>query len=168
VSEGDFRALARSRTREQFIAAFPHPFLLGIPQLTRPMARGRTVLVTPIDVRDGLLMPRPRRQSGDAKILVLPVKKVQPSFPSMITVGRTQNNDLVIEDGEISKFHAFFRVSPSGVELADAGSRNGTFVQQRRLEPKGPSAPVMVGDAIQFGSLEFVFLDAGGVWERLR
>src|SRR5207302_10503529 len=74
--------------------------------------------------------------------LVLPLRKVQSTFPSMITVGRTDNNDLVVPDEQVSKFHAFFRLVGERVEISDAGSRNGTFVGGRRIESRGASVPL--------------------------
>lgn len=103
-----------------------------------------------------------------ARPLVLPLRKIQPTFPSMITVGRTDNNDLVVPDEQISKFHAFFRLVDDRVELSDAGSRNGTFVGSRKLEPRGVGAPVRVRDKFSFGAVEFQLFDARGCWEFLR
>ncbi|HEX8950905.1 MAG TPA: FHA domain-containing protein, partial [Polyangia bacterium] len=100
--------------------------------------------------------------------LVLPLRKVQSTFPSMITIGRTDNNDLVVPDEQVSKFHAFFRIVGDRVELSDAGSRNGTFVGNRRLESRGASAPVSPGDRCAFGAVEFQLFDARGCWEWLR
>jgi S1-C subfamily serine protease len=46
-----------------------------------------------------------------------------------LVVGRDPGADLVLEDDEISRFHASFRrLADGGVELKDLGSRNGTFV----------------------------------------
>ena len=100
--------------------------------------------------------------------LVLPLRKVQSTFPSMITVGRTDNNDLVIPDEQVSKFHAFFRIVGERVELTDAGSRNGTFIGSRRLEARGASGPLNLRDRFAFGAVEFQLLDARGCWEWLR
>jgi pSer/pThr/pTyr-binding forkhead associated (FHA) protein len=86
----------------------------------------------------------------------------------MITVGRTENNDLVIPDEQVSKFHAFFRLVGDRVELTDAGSRNGTFVGSRRLEARGSSAPLNARDRFAFGAVEFQLFDARGCWEWLR
>src|SRR5262249_7924973 len=97
--------------------------------------------------------------------LVLPLRKVQPTFPSMITVGRTDNNDLVVPDEQISKFHAFFRLVGDRVELSDADSRNGTFVGTRRLEPRGASVPLVANDRFSFATIEFQLFDARGCWE---
>ena len=86
----------------------------------------------------------------------------------MITVGRTQNNDVVLPDVSISRFHAWFRVDPAGVELTDAGSRNGTFVGERELGKNGPPVRLASGDEVRFGSKAFQFFSPGDAWERLR
>jgi FHA domain len=164
----EYRNLVRANSRAKFIEICPYPFLLGMPQLSRPSQPGKTILVSQQD-RDALLAPlRKRRPSTETALIVLPVRKVQEAFPSMITVGRTSNNDVVIEDVQVSKFHAFFRINGDQLELADAGSRNGTFIGKLRLEAKGAARPVRQGETIRFGHLEFVFLDSGACWDRLR
>lgn len=100
--------------------------------------------------------------------LVLPLRKVQSTFPSMITIGRTENNDLVVPDEQVSKFHAFFRIVGDRVELSDAGSRNGTFVGSKKLVGRGAGAQVNRGDRFAFGAVEFQLFDARGCWEWLR
>jgi hypothetical protein len=163
----EYKNLAKANPRDKFISICDYPFLLGMPHLSRPHQPGRTVLLNHQDDSTSLLSGRPRRPSGDATLIVLPVRKVQEAFPSMITVGRTSNNDVVIEDVQISKFHAFFRPNGDKIELADAGSRNGTFIGKLRLESKGPPRVVRNGEEVRFGHLAFVLLDAGSVWDRL-
>src|SRR5207253_9820199 len=118
----EYRNLARANSRVRFIEVCPYPFLIGMPQLSRPSQPGRTILVSQED-REALMGPaaRKRRPSGETTLIVLPVRKVQDAFPSMITIGRTSNNDVVIEDVQVSKFHAFFRINGDQLELADAG-----------------------------------------------
>jgi pSer/pThr/pTyr-binding forkhead associated (FHA) protein len=41
---------------------------------------------------------------------------------------------LTIEDEELSRRHAVVRVVGGGVEIEDLGSRNGTFVNGRRID----------------------------------
>ena len=100
--------------------------------------------------------------------LVLPLRKVQSTLPSMITVGRTENNDLVVPDEQVSKFHAFFRIVGERVEVADAGSRNGTFVGSATGASGGAGARLNRGDRFAFGAVEFQLFDARGCWEWLR
>ena len=104
---------------------------------------------------------------GDAR-LVLPVRKIQGSFPSMITVGRTRNNDVVLADPTISKFHAYFRIVDNGWLLADAGSVNGTRIGDVLLPAKGAPQPVRFGDRLSFGERVLTFLDPAGAWTALR
>src|SRR5439155_10339301 len=104
----------------------------------------------------------------EAEFMILPVKKVQEAFPSMITIGRSPNNDVVIDDRQISKFHAFFKSEGNRLELFDAGSRNGTYVGRAQIKHKAPGAPLKSGDRLRFGLLQFLFVDAATCWERLQ
>jgi pSer/pThr/pTyr-binding forkhead associated (FHA) protein len=100
--------------------------------------------------------------------MVLAVRKVSDVFPSMITVGRTTNNDVLVGDVQVSKFHASFRVDGERIEIADHGSRNGTWVAGARLAANAPSRPVRYGETIRFGTVEFDLVDAAECWDRIR
>jgi pSer/pThr/pTyr-binding forkhead associated (FHA) protein len=111
-------------------------------------------------------------EPAEHALVAFPVRKRQPNYPHMITIGRTQNNDIVIPDVSVSKFHAFFRVpdepSPDArsLELCDAGSRNGTCVNGERLAPKQPVL-VHVNDSLRFGQVDLSLVDAGTLWDRV-
>ena len=185
----DWTELALVSRVDQWVAAHPYLFMISRGRLVRPARAGTATGMPALRNRD-TIVPRDPADLGRAptcafriselnkpkgtpterggRPLVLPLKKVQSTFPSMITVGRTDNNDLVIPDEQVSKFHAFFRLVGDRVELSDAGSRNGTFVGTRRLEPRGASAPVRPSDSFAFGAVEFQLFDARGCWEWLR
>src|SRR4051812_21962466 len=62
---------------------------------------------------------------------VCPVKKVKDNaFQRGVTVGRTSNNDVVLDHLSVSRFHAWFqRDEKSGIwSICDAGSKNGTKI----------------------------------------
>ncbi len=155
--------LALSMTREQFSARFACWFLCsdaGVAGPQRPQ---------PTDVwqlGENTASHRLADLAADGPPFAAPIKKVQASFPSMITVGRTQNNDIVVPDTSISKFHAFFRVTGGVVVVADAGSRNGTFVAGRALPPKQPM-PLRAGEHLQLARLAFVLLEPDRAWNWL-
>lgn len=159
----DYFKLAQGSSRDSFVSAFQHPFLVGEGVLHQPRP-GRTMTFESGDTVavDAQTIGRSELQ------LAFGVRKTNSTFPSMITVGRTRNNDVVIADVLISKFHAFFRIVGQHHELADAGSQNGTRVGERLLEPKGPALRVRYGDVIHFAQLRFAFLDAGAAWDALR
>jgi adenylate cyclase len=75
-----------------------------------------------------------------------------------VSFGRIANNQIVLPDEKVSRRHAL--VHPQGERefwAVDLGSRNGTYVNQRRL-----SQPIRLrdGDQIQVGPFSFVFRQA--------
>lgn len=164
-ADDDFAQLAAAQSREAFVAAFPHPFLVGESAL-RQARLGRTLTFdsgATFSADQRALATRDRSRQ-----LVLPVRKHHVTFPSMITVGRTKSNDVVIADALISKFHAFFRLVDGQHEFADGGSQNGTRINDRVLQPKGPGVRVRSGDVIHFAQVRVRFVDAGACWDALR
>jgi len=53
---------------------------------------------------------------------VFPIKKV------VTTIGRKLSNDFVIQDSQVSRFHAEIRYEEEYFILRDLGSTSGTFV----------------------------------------
>lgn len=71
------------------------------------------------------------------------------------TVGRSDDNDLVLPDRWISRNHAMLQGMDNGsFYLIDLGSRNGTFINGQRV-----SVPLILqdGDSIVFGQTEITF-----------
>ena len=171
----DWRAVVTARGKEAFVAAYPHPFLLALSGLEAPHGPARTIRMEGgAELMNAILAERRRLKAEDKDKdkgpLVLPVKKVQTTFPSMITVGRDKNNDIVVPDALVSKFHAFFRQLDDGEwGLADAGSANGTRLGDAELPPKGQPERVRSGDKIIFGGVSaFRFLESAALWAALR
>jgi FHA domain len=68
-------------------------------------------------------------------------------------VGRTAGCHLVLGDALVSRRHAAFRVTPSGVEVRDLGSRNGVLLNGERIE--GP-ALLKDGDQVRIGAQDLL------------
>lgn len=104
----------------------------------------------------GVSAPRPTATEP----LVFELKKGtsrQNAFGLGITVGRTENNDLAVDDNSVSRFHAYFQQDARGRwTLADAESKNGTFVDNVRLEPRQPKE-VKNKSRMRFGQVPMVF-----------
>jgi len=110
--------------------------------------------------------------------LVYPIQSTGRSpYPSMITVGRTRNNDIILPDESVSKFHAFFRDAtdipaggPPTLVLQDAGSRNGTLLGGKPVPTarQGPPVGIAAGALVRFGVVQLTFLDATGLRELVR
>ncbi len=83
-------------------------------------------------------------------------RKLNP-FTFGVTVGRVDNNDVALDDKSVSRFHAYLQETKAGWVLVDADSKNGTFLDGRKLS-KGEKAPLNDGAKIRFGEVEVDFL----------
>ena len=74
---------------------------------------------------------------------------------SSITIGRTADNDIVIDDKMVSRHHARLDKQDNTYTLTDLGSANGTWVNGRRISAP---VPLQANDSIRFGKVSvFVF-----------
>jgi pSer/pThr/pTyr-binding forkhead associated (FHA) protein len=70
--------------------------------------------------------------------------------PGEITIGRAPSNNLVVDEGAVSKVHARIERTKNQLVLEDLGSANGTFVNGARLN----EAFLKDGDAVSLGGVE--------------
>jgi pSer/pThr/pTyr-binding forkhead associated (FHA) protein len=104
---------------------------------------------------------------GGEPLVVVVTKNKENAFQRRITVGRTSNNDIVLDDRSVSRFHAFFEQHEgNGWTLTDAGSRNGSFVSGRRIAARKPVA-LSNGVAVRIGAVQLTFYSAAGFLELL-
>lgn len=105
----------------------------------------------------------PARARGPQGTLELHVLELRERFPARneLKLGRSLDNDAVLEDLTVSRTHAFFRREPhTGVwHVVDAGSHNGTFVGGVLIVPGRPT-PLFDRSALRFGRVEVSFLQA--------
>jgi PKD repeat protein len=69
-----------------------------------------------------------------------------------LTIGRAQDNDLVLDDAQISRYHARLTRKDRSLIVEDLGSTNGTLVNGRRIS--GPHA-LQPTETIAVGSTVF-------------
>jgi hypothetical protein len=117
----------------------------------------------------GRVEPQTHASMADAKppeqelgCVFLIVKKEGAPFPEQIGIGRAANTDVCVALSSISKYHAFFSADGAGgYVVADAGSKNGSWLDGQRLAPRQP-APLVDGSRVRFGSHKFVFYTHAG------
>jgi pSer/pThr/pTyr-binding forkhead associated (FHA) protein len=71
-------------------------------------------------------------------------------------VGRAQENQLILNDTDVSWLHAQILQQAQGHSVIDLGSTNGTFVNEQKLAPNNPRL-LYVGDTIRFGNTVFTY-----------
>ena len=71
-------------------------------------------------------------------------------------IGRSTQCDLVIEQRSVSRRHAKIAVTKSGVRVSDLGSRNGSWVDGKRILRR--SVAIGPGQELRLGDVIFVFV----------
>ncbi len=146
----------------------PDYFTAGVKLLTSfdtfadEAGREAAVNVTVPDLKNVILNPveekpaEPEKQIFTAQFTAGDsLNKVKLTFASKErkSIGRTKENDLVIDDASISKIHAAFVLNSDGqLMVADTGSTNGTFINGERIA-YGKAFVIKNGDKLQFGTV---------------
>ncbi|WKV75566.1 FHA domain-containing protein [Streptomyces sp. PCS3-D2] len=98
---------------------------------------------------------RPSRVSNPSMTTTFRRPSAVLPLPARTTVriGRATDNDLVIDELDVSRRHAELRALPDGgYEIADLGSHNGTYLNGA---PVTGAAPLAEGDIVGIGHLAF-------------
>lgn len=69
-------------------------------------------------------------------------------------IGRSSKSDIVVKHDTVSRFHAEIVISHDAGTFRDLGSRNGTFVDARRMNV----GALQVGQQLKFGDAAFLVM----------
>jgi len=99
---------------------------------------------------------------GDLLVALLP-----PMGESAVelTIGRSPDCDVVVDDGSVSRRHAVIRWSGESGVLVELGSSNGTFINGHRMKE---SWTLRDGDNVGIGDSAFTYLLSQSLHARLR
>lgn len=75
-----------------------------------------------------------------------------------MTVGRDPESTIFLNDVTVSRSHAVLSLDGDHVRIVDAGSLNGTYVNDQIVT----DALLKSGDTVQIGRFQMVFLSGGG------
>ena len=75
-----------------------------------------------------------------------------------LSIGRSPENDLVVEDDEVSRKHALLKNERGAMEVGDYRTGNGTFVNGKRVQQ---TARIQSGDIITLGKLQLELRHGG-------
>jgi len=97
---------------------------------------------------------------GDASLVVRngPQAGVALSLAAPLTrLGRHPDSEISLDDITVSRRHAEVERTARGYVVRDAGSLNGTYVNQQRID----EALLQQGDEVQVGKFRLVFFQKG-------
>jgi pSer/pThr/pTyr-binding forkhead associated (FHA) protein len=148
---------ARSLGAAEFVARHGDGFLITATRLQPPSSDSFTEVKLEEDRAD---------HTAGISTLVYSVRPTERATVHLLTVGRTPNNDVVVRDTSVSRFHAYVKPGESGgLLIQDAGSTNGTLVNGESVPSRGngPAAELKPGDDVRLGQVDFTFVDAAGL-----
>ncbi len=87
-----------------------------------------------------------------------PLRGSAYALDSPLSVGRYRDNDVVVPDQYVSRHHARFVPESGKLVLQDLGSKNGTYVNERKVL----MAVVEAGDVVRFGKIRARIEEEGG------
>ena len=124
--------------------------------LVHPDESETTMTFTPEEeAEDGSALPE--GIGGPALVVRAGGGRAGETFPletERVTVGRSPDCEIFLDDVTVSRKHAVLVRSGDGFTIADEGSLNGTFVNKRRVE----NAELEDGDELQIGKYRLTFL----------
>jgi hypothetical protein len=93
---------------------------------------------------------------GARLVTVNPVSPLPSEYALLkdeVTLGRGEDNDVVIPHASVSRAHARLMRRNGGFELMDLGSTNGSYVDERKVQG---SVFVSPGSQVRFGDIKFL------------
>ena len=107
------------------------------------------------------MAPAAAKPTGETNLATKMMQALRPGSAApnkpagSLTIGRANDNDVVIQDVLASRHHAFLVETAIGMEIRDAHSINGTFVNGVRVG----SAVLSEGDVVTIGNVDLVYSD---------
>jgi hypothetical protein len=160
--------------REEFLAAaapaafvrYPSRMLVGLHSADRTLGMHSSGERT-LTLDETLDLAPPSAHPPETELELYPlVKKPGASFPDRITIGRTHNNDIAIVDHSVSRFHAYVRQVGGGWVVADAGSKNGSWLRGVPLEARREQ-PLPSRAVLRLGEVDLTFYMASDLYVAL-
>jgi pSer/pThr/pTyr-binding forkhead associated (FHA) protein len=78
-----------------------------------------------------------------------------PLLENITRLGRHPDSEISLDDITVSRRHAEIERTPDGYVVSDAGSLNGTYVNQERVD----RVVLRHGDELQIGKFRLVFFE---------
>ena len=113
------------------------------------------------DIKAALLASEKEAESRPAALLVVGGDLNGTLFDltaNSVSVGRNADNTIPLEFNGVSRYHFRLIVSPESVILEDCESKNGTYLNNKKVEA---NITLQKGDIIKIGSIALKFLPKG-------
>ena len=122
----------------KFRAAYDHCFLVGVGTVgdlnTAPMSSTKRMMTSEV-VLDDFTQEAYASPAWGGRVWKV-TEGVHNVEVGTASLGRSANNDLIIPEFAISREHCKFHLLVRRTKVEDLGSRNGTVLNEQRLQPE--------------------------------
>mgnify|MGYP001273383078 CR=1 FL=1 len=148
----DLNSTSRALTAEEFREQYSAPFFIHEETESAIDYSGPQTM-------NMAYMPTQVGQRAAAAWTVYEIRKAEGNLRPAISLGRTDDNDVVLADPSVSKLHAFLTLRPgqSKLQITDVGSKNGTYLRGEPLAPQS-SVEIPSGAIITVGRIPLRFI----------
>ncbi len=142
---------------EEYSRRYPHAVMIAMGDVAQNYDGFDTEVATSLDILD--LSKSTRRFDLNARVFEVEKRSGVNPYSQMIILGRTPNSDIRLQNTDVSKMHAYltWKESPEGeiYQIADSDSRNGTWINEKKLIPSKPHT-IESGEVIVLGGSVFL------------
>ena len=99
--------------------------------------------------------PTSKGSSFEQSVFLIVNRQMIPLEKPVIRIGRQLENDIVLHEEFVSRFHAEIRFEEDKYVLQDNGSTSGTFVNGRKID----RCVLNSGDLISVATIQMMFVN---------
>lgn len=133
---------------DSFVQQFAHPWLVwDADSWSAPSLDGATRVI-------GIAAPKPHVAARESLCYALTF----PPAKTSLRIGRSGDQDVVINDGTVSRAHAVLHRDPQQRWMLQVVTANARTLHQDRLLSKGNEVTLTDGDRVEFGDVRLRFL----------
>lgn len=124
------------------------------------LAHGDYIQIGDVELRfeesDRTTLPKPPDSGEDQAYFLIGLTghldgKTYPLEKATITLGRLEDNDIVVDAKSVSGYHAEIKIDRGTYYLIDLNSTNGTYLNARKIEQE----QIVAGDIIRINNYNF-------------
>lgn len=162
------KKFAQKHSADEFAAVFNRPILVGSSVYSGDLKESKTGNTTMFFNLKDIEEKKKSEASSALMTAIFPIYKTKrgDGKPNVVTIGRANENDLVMNDYPVSREHGQIRVQGLQYFLKDYGTTNGTTINEKSL-PANTEKELFYGDILGFGRYRFHFMSAKMLHKKL-